>query len=112
MFDFFVDCIIPIVLYIFIGFVAIYLVITCFCHLSFPGDMARIERIRIESKYISEQCSEDLVGELIMANVYICQQRKYNKIWWAAIVIPNGWDYVDYIEIPDQFKNKHQTLTK
>jgi hypothetical protein len=39
------------------------------------------------------------MGQVTHWNQQIAWFKRYNSIWWATGVIPDGWDHVDFIEV-------------
>ena len=70
--------------------------------LNFPGEVAQIEQLRSDSAKVSVQESEDVVGQITFWNQLIASNQRYNKIWWSHLVIPDGWDEIMPIPIPNR----------
>lgn len=66
-----------------------------------PGRLAKIEQLRIDASHTKIGNNEDVIGQVTQWNQTIRSKQAYNKKWWAAITIPNEWDDVKLIEIPE-----------
>ena len=69
-------------------------------HLSFPGKLAQIEQLRADVRRVDVAASEDVIGQVTMANQSIKQAQTYNSLWWADWALPDAWNDVAIIELP------------
>ena len=70
--------------------------------LSLPGSLARIEQLRTDVRGIGAAESEDVIGQVTKWNQTIASNKRYNATWWAAPIVPNEWDSVQPIGLPDR----------
>ena len=68
--------------------------------LTFPGQLASIEQLRKDAARVSAASSEDVIGQVTAINQTIASNRRYNSMWWSDILIPDGWDAIEPIEVP------------
>ena len=68
--------------------------------LSFPGEVARIERLRKDVRAARPGSDEDVIGLAAEMNQRIASRKQYNSLWWADLVLPDGWDDIQFIAIP------------
>ena len=69
-------------------------------HLSFPGEIARIEQARSAVLYVNPTSNEDVMGKVVDINMEIATNQVYGKKWWSGWAIPDGWADVELIDIP------------
>ena len=92
-------------------FIAIFIIIFLICalmyfgvaglmRLCFPGEKAEIEQLRVDIENLKENVSEDVIGQAVEFNRLIANNRRYNQLWWSDIIIPDGWNKIEYIKIP------------
>ena len=70
-------------------------------HCSTPGYIAAIEQLRIDAGKVDVRSNEDVLGQVTDWNQQIVSWQRYNKLWWAAWAVPDAWDDVELIEIPE-----------
>ena len=70
-------------------------------HIDFPAQHIGIERVRIDVARIGCSAAEDAVGLAIETNRLIATERFWAHHWLTGLAIPNGWDDITVIEIPD-----------
>ena len=66
-----------------------------------PGDLAQIEQLRKDS--VDMQCSigEDIAGQITQWNQAIVRNRANNQLWYRAWLVPDEWDKVELIALPE-----------
>ena len=67
--------------------------------LGFPSQVASIEQLRKDAALIDLAASEDVLGQVAEVNRKITSKQRLNELWWADLVIPDGWDDVEFIPI-------------
>jgi len=67
----------------------------------FPGAEAEIEAVRSAVERIGPGDNEDVLGQAVEMNRRIFSHRRYNRIWWAGWMVPDGWDEIDPIVLPE-----------
>jgi hypothetical protein len=77
-----------------------YVLIGVIKHSVYPGEVARIEQLRIDVKKAGKARSEDVIGQATEWNQKIRSEQAYNKIWWADLITPDEYENVKIIEIP------------
>jgi len=70
-------------------------------HVTFRAQEISIEQVRTDVASIGCSAAEDAVGVAITTNRQIQSKLYWAHHWLTGLVIPNGWDYVELIEIPD-----------
>lgn len=91
---------------ILLGSAALFLCVV-FCtasRLAFPGERAEIESVRRDIASARAGSDEDVVGQAVELNRRIASAKEYNARWWADIFIPDGWDAIEPIAIPEAGK--------
>ena len=69
-------------------------------HMNLPGALSKIEQLREDARCVSAAESEDVIGQVTQANQTIREKQRYNDVWFAAWSIPNAWDNVATIPVP------------
>jgi len=77
-------------------------------NLALPGILSEIEQVRADIQKVDASKAEDLVGQAVELNRQIVSNQQYNKLWWAAWAIPDGWDSVKTIEINNTVKGENK----
>lgn len=72
----------------------------CCAVVTLPGQIARIEQLRVDVERVDVGSNEDVIGQVVACNQQIKENQAYRKVWWGRIVIPPGWEDVKIIEIP------------
>ncbi len=67
--------------------------------MALPGDLAKVESLRTDAALVDPRYSEDIAGLVAEENRRIAKAKRYNHVWWSALLIPNEWDSVERIEI-------------
>ena len=93
-------CIVVVVVFVLILLCC--LSISCGNKLRFLGAAAEIDQLRIDAAKVDLSESEDIMGQVTEMNREIKKNQAYNDRWWAAWAIPNGWDDLELIEIPER----------
>ena len=70
--------------------------------ITFPGDRARIEQLRRDALRVGTSESEDVMGQVTAMNQEIAEYQAYNRIPFICLTIPNGWDKLAPIELPQR----------
>jgi len=70
--------------------------------LDFPGRKVEIEQLRENAAQIDLRESEDVMGQVVETNQKIRSAQEYNNHWWSCLFIPNGWDEIELIPIPER----------
>lgn len=87
-----------------IGFLLVIFFITAIGNkITFPVDQARIEQLREDAAQI-DQNSEDVVGQIAQVNQEIKKKQALNDIFFLSLQVPNEWDDVELIKLPDSTK--------
>jgi hypothetical protein len=63
------------------------------------GDLAKIERVRVDVRNIDLNASEDAYGIAMAWNQKIVSKQAYNRVWYLDPLIPDEWDAVELIEV-------------
>ena len=66
----------------------------------FPVEEARIEQLRADAAQI-DQNSEDVVGQITQVNQEIKKKQALNDIFFLSLQVPNEWDDVELIPLPE-----------
>uniref|UniRef100_A0A6M3LIV3 Uncharacterized protein n=1 Tax=viral metagenome TaxID=1070528 RepID=A0A6M3LIV3_9ZZZZ len=74
--------------------------------LSVPAEMAKIEQLRQDIQKPNHGDLESLINTAVKINMEIKEAQYYNTQWWSYLVIPNEWDSVKLIEIPNKSEIK------
>ncbi|MBU8921724.1 MAG: hypothetical protein KOO63_07875 [Bacteroidales bacterium] len=72
-----------------------------FAHLEMPGYEARLAQFRINFTEVGCTAAEDVMGYAVVWNSRIMKEQRYNDIWWSAWLVPNAWDELELLDIPD-----------
>lgn len=64
------------------------------------GEIAKIEQLRNDANFINSQNSEDVIGQITQTNQRIVSMKTYNEYLIFDLVIPDSWNQVKIIEIP------------
>lgn len=71
-------------------------------HTSFPAQSAEIEQLRSDVSKVAASDSEDVVGQVTEWNQYIKSKQTLNNIWYAGWTIPDEWENIQLIPIPER----------
>lgn len=63
---------------------------------------AEIERLRLDLPRVGELSDEDAIGQATEWNQKIASWRRWNRVPVICLLIPNGWDETEFIEIPKE----------
>ena len=66
--------------------------------ISFPAEIAKIESLRLSASEM-QQWGDHVQGQVAAANSKIAENQRYNQMPIICLVIPNGWEEVEPIEI-------------
>jgi hypothetical protein len=69
--------------------------------LQYQGTAAAIESLRQDAAKVCVSQSEDVVGQVTLANQNIAKMRAYNNNPLLDVFIPDGWDRIEPIAIAD-----------
>lgn len=72
-------------------------------HIEFHEASAEIEQLKADSEEISSN-SEDVVGQITQYNQTIKRMQARNQIFFIQMWVPNGWDDVELIKVPESSK--------
>ena len=72
-------------------------------YFNYKQESAAIEQLREDSAGIDAN-SEDVVGQITQANQNIKKQQALNDIPVICLTIPNGWEEIEKIPMPDSTK--------
>jgi len=67
-------------------------------HIKFDAEYAAFEQLRSDT-YVGRVNAEDILGMAAKANYKLVYRQTWNKKWYADIIIPDGWDFVETIEV-------------
>ena len=70
-------------------------------HLGLPAERIEIEQVRVDVARVGCSAAEDAVGLVIAINRSIKSNQFWAHHWLTGLAIPNGWDEITVIEIPD-----------
>ena len=70
--------------------------------ISFPGQQVEIEQVRYAMERVKPNSSEDIYGQAVAMNRMIASNQRYNDMTIIGIIIPNGWDSIELIDIPEE----------
>lgn len=76
-------------------------VFTVVMYTSFPGQRAEIEAVRYAMERVTPSSSEDVYGQAVEMNRMIESYRAYNAMPIIGWIVPNGWDDIDLVPIPE-----------
>ena len=77
-----------------------YVVATIIIRIDSIGEIAKIEQLRNDADFINSQNSEDVIGQITQTNQRIVSIKKYNEYLIFDLIIPDSWNQVKIIEIP------------
>jgi hypothetical protein len=80
----------------------LYILFGVVLHIKAPGEIARIEQLRRDVQKVSAAESEDVIGQVTQWNQNIVQYQVYNRVWVISWLVPDQWDAVALIEIPER----------
>lgn len=69
--------------------------------LSVPGDLAQVAAVRAATQSVNAVSSPAVYGQAVEVNKTIASNQALNRLWWADPFIPNEWDTVRTITLPD-----------
>jgi hypothetical protein len=79
-----------------------FLVVRVSYEIAFVGASPEVEQLRSDMKYVATAASEDVMGQATKWNQTIRRMQAYNAQWWGDPFIPDDWDAVALLPIPDQ----------
>jgi hypothetical protein len=68
--------------------------------LTVSGDMAQIERLRIDAAIIDPLQAEDVIGQVTQWNQTIVSNQNYDRMPVIGWFVPDEWSRVEIIEVP------------
>jgi hypothetical protein len=68
--------------------------------IGFPVDQARIEQLRHDAANVDPQQAEDVIGQVTQTNQEIISMQAQNDIPIWNLSIPDGWDDIEPIPVP------------
>ena len=68
-------------------------------YISFPGNVAEIERIRQDVAVLDENERKTIIRQIIEVSRIIESKKVYNQLWWSRVFVPNGWDKIKPIDV-------------
>lgn len=68
----------------------------------FISEQAQIEQLRHDVRRVDVAESEDVIGQVTQANQNIADWQRWNRVPFAQLFIPNGWDHMKPIELPER----------
>jgi hypothetical protein len=68
--------------------------------MSLPSQLAQIEQLRKDSSNVDPAQAEDVIGQVTQWNQRIASNQAFNKTWWAGWAIPDAWDDIEPISVP------------
>lgn len=71
-------------------------------HATFPSEAAATEQLRVDAEHTPCNASEDVIGQVTAANQNIMAARAYNRIPLFGLGVPDGWDTVRVIPVPQR----------
>ena len=74
-----------------------------------PGAVAEIEQLRSDAEKVRFGESEDVVGQIAAWNQTIKRMQRYNNLWWADWLVPDGWDDVEIIRVKEAPAERERT---
>lgn len=83
-----------------ISILSSYVVATIIIRIDSIGEIAKIEQLRNDANFVSPQNSEDVIGQITQTNQRIVSMKKYNEYLIFDLIIPDFWNQVKIIEIP------------
>lgn len=86
-----------------VGTVALIQVVgAIFEQIEFTPTIAKIEQLRKDTQRVNQKNAEDVYGQATMMNQKIVEYQAQNKLFWYDQMIPDNWDNVKLIEIPEE----------
>lgn len=70
-------------------------------HVRFRPMLAGVAQVRAAVERLGCRASHDVIGGATEFNAAVASRRAYNATWWADQMIPDGWDTVTAIAIPE-----------
>jgi len=80
---------------------AIALLFIVVAHIQFHADMAEFQQVRKSVEMLQCRSSHDVLMAATTANGTIRTNQYFNHRWLTAEFVPNGWDTVTTITIPE-----------
>ena len=68
---------------------------------SLPGQLAEIESLRRDAALVDEARAEDVIGQVTHWNQTISNFQAYDRTWWMGWTVPDEWQAVELIAIPE-----------
>lgn len=65
------------------------------------SSVPEIEQLRKDLGKVTAQRSEDAVGQATQWNQVIARKKRWNRVPFLSLWIPDGWDAVKEIQIPE-----------
>jgi membrane protein implicated in regulation of membrane protease activity len=69
--------------------------------LHYVNSKPMIEQLRKDSKDVTKD-DEDVVGQITKTNMDIARHQSLNQIFIYQLLIPNGWDEIEMIKMPEK----------
>lgn len=91
----------------FIGFVVLVLeiplgsILYVAKRIEYVSGSASIEQLRSDLTTVTAQRSEDAVGQATQWNQTIATMKRWNAVPFVCLFIPDGWDRIKPIQIPE-----------
>lgn len=79
----------------------LYVAVGAVLQIDVRGQRAGIEQMRIDIAQIGCSAAEDAIGLAIETNRTIKATRYWAHNWFTGLAVPNGWDDIILIEIPN-----------
>jgi len=80
----------------------VYLVGLGIKRMTFPGERASIESLRSDLLKVGSQAiGEDVLGQATQWNQIIREHQAYNRMWWSDLIVPDGWDEIEPLPMPE-----------
>ena len=70
-------------------------------HAMMPGNVSEIEQLRHDAQNVNVIQSEDVIGQVVEINRKIAREQRMNRTWWAGWAIPNQWEEIELIALPE-----------
>ncbi len=64
------------------------------------GQMAQREQLVSDLGRVDAASNEDVMGQVTEWNMNLRRCQAENDLWWLDLMIPDGWDEMEAIEIP------------
>ena len=81
--------------------VSLYVIVGVVVQIGFPSERIGIEQVRADVATVGCSAAEDAVGLAIETNRTIKSNQFWAHHWLTGLAVPNGWDDIAVIEIPD-----------